>query len=672
MGKNLEKIRREVEKLREEIRHHDYLYYILSQPEISDKEYDELVKRLKELEEKFPQFITIDSPTQRVSGGVIEGFPTVKHRVPMLSLDNTYSIEELQDWEEKIKRMLKNKRALDYFVELKIDGVSCSLRYERGILVLGASRGDGETGEDITVNLRTIPSIPLKLRGKEFPPLLEVRGEIYMRKEDFLVLNQERLRNKEPVFANPRNAASGSLKLLEPGLVAKRKLRCFIHSFGYAEGVSFLNQREFLERCKSWGLPVNSTSKYCTNLKEVIDYCQSWQKKRDSLEYEVDGVVVKVNSFSFQKELGQTLKSPRWAVAYKFPAQQVTTKILRVENSVGRTGAITPVAILKPVECGGVTISRATLHNFDEIERLGVRVGDTVLIERAGEVIPKIVKVITSKPRGKRKILPPEKCPVCGGGVFKIKEEVAFYCLNPSCPAQLKKALLHLASRGALDIEGLGESLVNELVDRKLVKDLADIYFLKKDDFLKLPLFKDKKAENILFSLEKSKDAGLARFLYGLGIRYVGEKAARLLAERFGDIERFFSLKKEDLERIPEIGPVIASSVVEFFLQKEVRLLIDKFKKAGFLLKFQKTITKNLLQGKKFVFTGELSEFSRSQAQNLVLSLGGEVSSFVSRNVDFVVVGKNPGSKFTKAKSLGVKIIDEETFKDLIKVEEKR
>ncbi|MBN2121012.1 MAG: NAD-dependent DNA ligase LigA [Candidatus Omnitrophica bacterium] len=665
----LDKVKREIEDLKGRIQRHDYLYYVLSNPEISDKEYDDLMRVLKDLEDKFPQFITSDSPTQRISGQVSEGFKTVAHRVAMLSLDNTYSIEEVRLWENKIKRMLAKGVILDYVVEPKIDGVSCSLTYEKGVLTLGSTRGDGRLGEDVTASIKTIRSVPLRLLGKELPAALEVRGEVYMSKKDFQSLNDQRLKNKEAVFANPRNAASGSLKLLESKVVAERRLKCFIHSFGYIEKAFFIAQKEFLDKCSAWGLRVNPYSKYCQNLDEVIKYCVSFQEKRESLDYEVDGMVIKVNSFKLQEQLGSTLKSPRWACAYKFPAHQATTKILDVQMSVGRTGVITPVAILKPVECGGVTISRSTLHNFEEIERLDIKKGDAVLIERAGEVIPKIVKVIVSKRNGKEKTIKiPARCPVCAGKVSKIKEEdVAYACINPLCPAQLKKSLLHFASRGALDIEGMGDSLVEELVERKLVKDSADIYYLNEEDLLGLPLFKEKKVRNLLSAIENSKKKGLARFLYGLGIRYVGEKAARILSSRFNVIDNFFSLKTCDLENISEIGPVIARSLVEYFRQPQVKKLIQKFKKAGFNPKEQISPSKGVLKGKKFLFTGELESFSRLKAQELVLSQAGDVSSSVSKNIDFVVVGKNPGSKFAKAKKLGLKVIDEAEFKKLIK-----
>ncbi|OQX88315.1 MAG: DNA ligase (NAD(+)) LigA [Candidatus Omnitrophica bacterium 4484_70.2] len=669
--KDLKKIKEKIEKLRELIRYHDWRYYVLADPEISDKEYDDLLKELKKLEEKYPQFITSDSPTQRVSGAVLEGFPTVKHRIKMLSLDNTYSIEELKEWEEKIKRMLKRDVKLEYTAELKIDGVSCALLYRDGLLVQGATRGDGERGEDITPNIRTISTIPLRLMGKDFPSRIEVRGEIYMEKEDFKKLNEERKKKGESPFANPRNAASGSLKLLDPRLVKERNLKCFIHSFGWVEGVEFDTHYQFLSKVREWGLRVNPATRCCKDLEEVIQYCKEWQERKDSLEYEVDGVVVKVNSFSLQKELGATLKSPRWAVAYKFPAHQATTTVEDIIFSVGRTGMVTPVAMLKPVECGGVVISRATLHNFDEIERLDVRVKDTVLIERAGEVIPKIVKVIISKrKKGAKKVKVPQACPVCGGKIMKEKEEeVYWFCINPNCPARLKQSLLHFASRAALDIEGLGESVVNELVERKMVKSLVDIYKLTKEDFLRLPLFAEKKADNLYHAIGESKKRSLARFLYGLGIRYVGEKIAQVLAKKFRDIDKFFELKEPDLERIPEIGPMVASSVVKFFSQPQVKEMIEEFKRLGFNLKEEEKIKKNILKGKVFVFTGELEDFTRTQAQKVVEELGGKWSSSVSKNTNYVVVGKNPGSKFEKAKKLGVRMIREEEFKKLLKGE---
>ncbi|MFH1505029.1 MAG: NAD-dependent DNA ligase LigA [Candidatus Omnitrophota bacterium] len=660
----MDKIKKEIEKLREEIRRADYSYYILSDPEISDKEYDDLLTRLKELENNHPQLVTLDSPTQRVGGGLLGGFLTVRHKQKMLSLSNSYSLDQLKEWEQRIKRILKRPLNIEYIAELKIDGVSCSLTYQKGVLVLGSTRGDGETGEDITANIKTIKSVPLRLR-KGYPEAVEVRGEVYIGKSGFEVINKERIKRGEASFANPRNAASGSLKLLESSTVAERGLKCLIHSFGWVRGYDFKTHKEFLDKIALWGLRIDSNSRKCKNINEVIDYCKQWQDKRDSLDYEVDGVVVKINNLTLREELGVTLKSPRWATAFKFPAHQATTKVEAVELGVGRTGIITPVAILKPIECGGVTISRATLHNFDEIERLDIREKDTVLIERAGEVIPKIIKVIASKRNGQeKKIKIPGCCPVCSAKTER--EEVYLYCLNPDCPAQLKRSLKHFASRGAMDIEGMGESIIEELVNRKIVNSLIDIFLLTKEALLKLPFFAEKKAENILAAVEKSKTRGLTCFLYGLGIQHVGEKAAGVLAKRFRDIDKFFNLKTEELEEIPEIGPIMAGSVIRFFSQDSIRKMIEEFKKAGLILKQEVKLQKSVLSGKSFIFTGELQELNRGQAQRLVEELGGRWVSSLSKNTDFTVAGKNPGSKYNKAKQLGVKIISEKEFLNLI------
>jgi len=655
--------------LRKKIRHADYCYYTLSEPEISDKEYDNLLKDLKNLEEEQPEFVILSSPTQSVSGVVSADFSTVEHKKPMLSLDNTYSIEELKEWGKKIRRALKREVEFDYVVELKMDGVSASLTYEKGVFSIGATRGDGKRGEDVTANLKTIRSIPLKLIGKDNLASIEVKGEVYIGKKDFEKLNKERLNSGVVPFANPRNAASGSLKLLDPSLAAKRNLKCFVHSFGAAKDYDFSSQKEFLEKARGWGLCSNPHNKYCKSLKEVIDYCLYWEKEREVLDYEVDGVVVKVNSFNLQKELGVTSKSPRWAVAYKFPAQQATTKIEKVEFGVGRTGVITPVAILEPVECGGVTISRATLHNFDELKRLDVREADTVLIERAGEVIPKVIKVITSKRQGKeKKVKIPKSCPACGGNVAKEKEEeVYWYCLNLNCPAQLKRSLIHFASRRAMDIEGMGEAIVEDLVDRKVVKNLVDIYYLRKDDFLSLPLFKDKRASNLVVAIDKSKKRSLSNFLFGLGIRHVGEKAAMLLAERFRNIDRLLRLSEEELREIPEVGPIMAFSSVKFFSSKSTKKMIEEFKRAGVnLVQVKRVVKKSRISGKAFVFTGELKSLPRSRARRIIEKLGAKWTSTVSKNTDFLVAGENPGSKYTKAKQLGVAIIQEEEFLRLI------
>jgi DNA ligase (NAD+) len=673
MGK-LEEVKRKVEKLREEIRHHDYRYYVLNQPEISDKEYDDLVKKLKQLEKQHPELVTPDSPTQRLGEEPLIGFKTVKHRVAMLSLDNTYSSEEIEEWDKRVHKGLSREK-VEYVVELKIDGVGVSLTYQKGVFLVGATRGDGVTGDDITQNLKTIKSIPLRFlvtESSQLPDLIEVRGEVFMEKSDFEKLNVEKKKKGEALFANPRNAAAGSLKLLDSRLTAGRKLNCFIHSFGTLEGGKvYKTHWEFLQSAKRLGLRVNPQIKLCKNIDEVISYCEDWEeKKRGRLGYEIDGMVIKVNSLPQQKRLGYTMKSPRWAIAYKFPAQQVTTTLRDIVLQVGRTGVITPVAMLKPVECGGVIISRATLHNFDEIKRLDVRIGDRVIVERAGEVIPKIVKVIESVRKGRREIFKvPEKCPVCGGRITKEKEEeVAYRCINPSCPAQLERGLVHFASRNAMDIEGFGESVVEQVVRDGLAKDFADIYSLRKEDFLKLELFAEKRAQNLRDAIEKSKEKPLARLLFALGIRHVGEKAAETLAEEFGSLDALMEAKEEELERIPEVGPALAGSVREFFKQREIKILIDKLKKAGLRLE-QERVKKGpqILAGKTFVFTGELKGYSRSEAEKLVKNLGGKASSSVSEQTSYVVVGESPGSKYGKAKALGVSILSEEQFEKLIK-----
>lgn len=662
-----QELRKKIESLREKIRHHDYMYYVLSQPEISDKEYDVLMRQLKALEDKYPQYKTGDSPTVRVSGGILEGFKTVKHKQKMFSLDNTYSFEELKDWDERVQKGLVGDEKVQYVAELKIDGVSANLTYEKGKLCIGATRGDGETGEDVTQNIKTIRAIPLVLRSRNIPDFIEIRGEVYMERRDFEILNREREKENEVLFANPRNATSGSLKLLDTGLVAKRRLNFFAHSLGEYKGADISTQWEFLGILKEWGLRTNSHSKLCNSLDEVIGYCNSWQEKREKLGYDIDGTVIKINNIAQQKRLGFTLKSPRWAVAYKFPARQATTQVLKINLQVGRTGVITPVAELKPVECGGVIIRHATLHNFDEIKRLNVKEGDSVLIERAGEVIPKVVKVVKSK--GKKPFQVPKKCPVCLGEVIKEKEEdVAYRCINPSCPAQLERGLFHFASRQAMDIEGMGEAVVEQLVKKGLVKNFADIYFLKKEGLLKLELVKDKKAQNLLDAIEKSKHQSLSRFIYALGIRHVGEKAAYVLAQRFKTLDNIINADIQDFDVIYEVGSVMAESIAEFFKQPSIHQLIKKLKEAGLNLEEKVTvIKKSALRGKTVVFTGELKNFTRSQAESLVRQFGGNTSSGVSKSTDFVVAGENSGSKYDKARKLGIKVINEDEFKEMMK-----
>ncbi|MCK9430254.1 MAG: NAD-dependent DNA ligase LigA [Candidatus Omnitrophica bacterium] len=660
-------IKNKINQIRKKIREHDYSYYVLSQPRVSDKEYDDLMLELKLLEDKYPQLRTDDSPTQRLSLGISPGFETVRHRAGMFSLDNTYSIDELLSWDERVRKGLGVDCNYEYVVELKIDGVSANLTYLKGKLVLGSTRGDGRMGEDVTPNIKTIRAIPLALPNVSIPGLIEIRGEVYMDKADFSLLNQERLDSGESLFANPRNATSGSLKLLDSGIVAKRHLNFFAHSLGASQNLPVKTQWEFLGLLKDWGVRVDTHSTLCRNIDEVIDYCRKWQEKRDELSYEIDGVVVKLNNLLQQKKLGFTAKSPRWAVAYKFAARQATTEVLAIKVHVGRTGVITPTAELKPVECSGVIISNATLHNFDEIERLGIRVGDRVLIERAGDVIPKVVKVVEQK--GKKPYNIPVKCPACGEKIVKEKEEdVAYRCINSDCPAQLERALLHFSSRDALDIEGMGEAVINQLVSLKLLKSLADVYKLKPDDLLKLELFKEKKANNLLSSIEKSKQQPLERLVFALGIRHVGQKAAYTLAGEFSDMQKLMRAKLEDLDRIPEIGEVMARSIVDYFNLNQTKRLIQDLLDAGVNMRKQAVNFRiNKLSGKTVVFTGELVGFSRAEAEELVRQSKGAASSSVSSKTDILVAGGNTGTKFNKARQLGVKIISEDEFKEMLK-----
>ncbi len=661
---------REIAKLTAEINGHNERYYNLSRPTISDSEYDALLKKLISLEEQFPEWKDPHSPTQRVgTPGAVTG-QTMAHRTKMLSLDNTYSVKDLEDWFERVIKGLANEK-IEFVAELKIDGVSASLRYENGIFVLGATRGDGVTGEDITPNLKTIRSIPLKLRKEKNPVLpkfLEVRGEVYMNRQDFLAMNQRRQEQGEEVFVNPRNSTSGSLKLLDSRETAKRHLQCFVHSFGLIEGGKpFKTQWEFLTAVKEYGFHINPESVLCKNQGEVVAFCLHWQNQRPILPYEVDGIVIKVNDLKQQERLGTTLKSPRWAVAYKFPAQQATTTVLAIDVNVGRTGVLTPVAKLEPVACGGVTISNATLHNFDEIKRLGVGVGDRILIERAGDVIPKIVKVVEPASDRKRNFVVPKSCPACGGEITKLNsDDVAYRCLNALCPQQLERGLLHFASRRAMDIEGLGESVVRQILDKGWIKDFADIYALKKEQLMDLELFKDKKAENLLAAIIKSKTKPLSRLLYALGINNIGEKAAYVMAQRFGEAEHLLKASQEDIDGIPEVGEVMAESVYKFLHRPATIKLFNRLQKCGVNMKETVVSRSGKLSGKKIVFTGELFGLTRSQAEEMAKALGADVVDSVSKRTDFIVVGENPGTKYNQAVTLGVKILDLKKFKELI------
>ena len=653
-----------IHELRERINRHDYRYYVLAQPEVSDQDYDRLSRELADLEKLFPDLVTADSPTQRVGKELVGGFPTVRHQTPMLSLDNTYNENEVLEWDDRLQKLVGTMEH-NFIVEPKVDGVSLSLIYESGRLVRGVTRGDGETGEEITANVRTLRSIPLKLRAP-YPKLFDVRGEVYINKKDFARHNIEMEKRGEESFANARNAAAGSLRQKDPAVTASRPLRFMVHSFGAAEGLTWTTQYDFLKACTAMGLPVSPLAQRCDNIMDSMRHCRMLERERDSLLFDIDGAVIKLNSFELRAKAGFTHKSPRWAVAYKFEAQRTETEVLNIIASVGRLGTITPVAKLRPVTVGGVTVSNATLHNFDEIKRLDVKIGDRVIIQRAGDVIPKVLKVVLEKrTRHVKTFEVPMECPACGGPISKEKEiDIAYRCTNPGCPAQLARGLVHWACRDAMDIEGLGESSVEQLVEKKMVKDMADIYGLEKRDFLGLELFADKKADNLLKAIEKSITRPLSRVLFGLGIRHVGEKAALVLADKFVTMEALSQATEAQLQEIHEVGPVMAQAIANYFKLETTATILRKLKRAGLAMKEEVVESKGpqLLAGKIVVFTGELQNFSRSQAEKRVRELGGNATSSVSAKTDFVVVGKAPGSKAAKARKLGVKILTERAF----------
>lgn len=660
-------IQERVEKLREEIRRYDYYYYVLNQPLISDAEYDRLFRELLELEQKYPELVTPDSPTQRVGAPPAEEFAPVEHAIPMLSLNNCFNDEELEEWDDRVRRLLGGE-AVEYVCEPKLDGLSVELVYVDGVFTVGSTRGDGRVGEDVTRNLRTIKQVPLRLFpiDGQVPRLLEARGEVYMEKEAFRRLNEERERRGEPLFANPRNAAAGSLRQLDPNVTASRPLKIFFYAMGRAEGIEIRSQVELLTTFPKLGLPVNPLWKLCKTLDEVKAFYRELLAMRHELPYETDGMVVKVNDFAQREILGEVSRAPRWAVAYKFPAEEATTRVLDIIVQVGRTGVLTPVAILEPVEVSGATVSRATLHNEDEIRRKDIRIGDWVIVRRAGEVIPEVVKSIPERRTGEEKEFKmPERCPSCGGPVVRPPGEVAYRCENLSCPARIKESIRHFASRRAMDIEGLGEKLVDKLVETGLVRKLSDIYRLKKEDLVNLERMGEKSAQNLLDQIERSKNAGLARLIFALGIRYVGEHLAEVLAEHYPSLEALSNATYEELIRIPEVGPRIAQSIVDFFKNEENRKLIQELKELGVKTEAEKP-KEGPLSGKTFVFTGALSAFTREEARRIVESLGGRVASGVSRKVDYVVVGADPGEKLRKAQELGITILNEEEFRKLV------
>ena len=659
----------EIRRLRIDIEEHNRRYYIADDPSVSDEEYDRMLNRLLELEKAHPALRTADSPTVRVGGGVSTQFSPVRHHAPMLSLDNSYNIDDIRAWDERVRKVLR-KPPKGYVVEEKIDGLSLSLTYENGRLVLGATRGDGNRGEDVTPNVRTIRSIPLTLRGASLPKILEIRGEVYLEKKEFLRINEElRAADKDP-FVNPRNCASGSLRQKDPAVTAKRRLRFFAHSFGRIEGGPPIESHSaFLKACRGFGFPVTKYSLHSGSIEKLGAVYEHYRSRIDELPYEIDGLVAKVDDAQEQALLGATAKSPRWAMALKYPGKQATTKLKGVVFSVGRTGTITPVADLEPVFLSGVTISSASLHNFEEIERLDVRVGDTVVIERAGEVIPKVVKVVKPKrPKKTSAVKAPKYCPACKSPVEKIDGMVAFRCANPACPAQIKRALLHFASRDGMDIEGFGEAVVDQLVEAGDVVKIPDIFGLTKERLLKLDLVAEKKAENLLKRISEAKKRSLSKLLFSLGIAQVGEKTARDLAAHYGEMKNVAAAPVEDLELIPEVGPIVAQSVARFFSSKLAREMIRDLERFGVNMTEPKSDTpKNAkFSGKTFVLTGELEQMTRSQAQERIRLLGGKTSSSVSKKTSYVVVGANPGSKAKKAQNLHVSILDETAFIKLL------
>ncbi len=657
---------KQIGQLRRQIDHHNYRYYVLDDPEVSDAEYDTLLRDLQKLEEKHPDLVTPDSPTQRIGAPPLEAFGTVEHRSPMLSLENAMDDDELLAFDERVKKRLDTDEYVTYIAELKLDGLAVELIYEDGILVSGATRGDGFTGEDITQNLRTVRAIPLRLmNGERTPASVEVRGEVFMDKQGFVLLNEQRLEREEPPFANPRNAAAGSLRQLDSSVTATRPLRFFAYEVaGAAEPL----HSETLEKLKEWGFPVNPHTEQCRGIEATVRFSHQWEEKRGTLPYEIDGVVIKVNSLSQRIALGVRSRSPRWAIAGKFKAQQETTVVVDILPSLGRTGAVTPVAKLEPVSVGGVMVSNATLHNQDEIDRKDVRIGDTVLIQRAGDVIPEVVKVIMEKrPKKTAPYKLPDRCPECGSDVVTPEGEAVARCQNVACPAQVKGRIEHFVSKRAMDVDGFGTKLIDQMVETGLLRDFSGIFTLKTEEVTDLERMAEKSAENLMAAIETAKTTVLWRFIYGLGIRNVGEHLAQVLASHFGDLDSLMTASVEELEAIDEVGPIVAASIVAFFAGESNREIIQRCLEGGVKLESPSSRPSlSPLGGKSFVFTGSLEKFTRSEAKAMVERLGGRAATSVSGKTNYVVAGAGTGSKREKAEQLGIPILTESEFLEMV------
>ena len=651
-----------------ELQRHNRLYYQEDQPELTDADYDALFLELRELETQFPDLAPPDSPTQRVGGAPLERFTPVRHRRPMLSLENALMEGDLIDFDERIKRFLGlTSGEIEYLCEPKMDGLAVELIYEQGLFILGATRGDGTTGEEVTHNLKTVGEIPLRLDLPAPPPLLEVRGEIYLPLAPFRLLNREREENGEAPFANPRNAAAGSIRQLDSRITARRPLALFCYAPGEVIGEEFESQSTFLSTISGWGLPVNPLVRKVAGAQGVIDYFRTMSSERESLPYEIDGVVIKVDSYRLQRELGEKTRSPRWAIAWKFPPRQGVTLVEAIISSVGRTGVVTPVANLTPVELSGVTVSRATLHNWEELEKTDIRVGDTVIVERAGDVIPAVVRVLPERRTGaEQPVKPPEVCPACGSTITRIPDEVALRCLNLACPAQLRESIIHFASRNAMDIDGMGEKYVDQLLRLDLVTTVADLYRLTRADLMRFDRMGDKLADNLLAAVEKSKERELGRLIFALGIRHVGQHTAKLLAAAFGTMENLAAATAEELLTVREVGPQVAQSIRSFFVNERNRQVIARLFSAGVTPQITAKQVGGRFTGKSFVFTGSLTRFTRDNARLMVEQEGGHAAGSVSKKTDYVIAGKEAGSKLEKARSLGVTVLSEDEFLDLL------